>query len=309
MQEPTDNSSSSTTTDITTPLTTTETSAIAATADVSSPVTTSVTPEATPEIPVEPVVVAATTAATTAATATGNPRTLMVKQYGIAAAIVLLMGVALWYLLEEQGRVQTGYFDSMKDLVMPEAAAVIVNGEKVPLALFTKNQEQLTLQASGQGLDPADPTVSEQIKQQAIDLLINSALLRQAARAAGITVTDEQIDARYQTIVDSQGGEEALMARMAELNITKDGLMQDINDEILIQTHLSSAVDTSGLVVTDEEIEALYASVTSNPEVEVPPLEEVRAQIEQEIRFTKEQELISAYIETLKTEAAIEVVI
>ncbi len=308
MQEPTDNTSSSTTPDVTTPDTATSTTVVPTTSDTSSAVVTPVTAE-TPAVAVPAAPVADTTAASTAAVGLTSARTQMLKQYGIAAAIVLIMGVALWYLLEEQGRVQTGYFDAVKGLVLKEPTAVIVNGENVPLSLYTKNQEQLALQASGQGLDPADPTVSEQIKQQAIDLLVNSALLRQAATEAGVVVTDEQIDARYQTIVDSQGGEEALAARMAELNITKEGLMQDINDEILIQTHLTTAVDTSSIVVTDEEVEALYASVTSNPEVEVPPLEEVRAQIEQEIRFGKEQELISAYIETLKAEATIETVI
>ncbi|MCU0678128.1 MAG: SurA N-terminal domain-containing protein [Candidatus Pacebacteria bacterium] len=311
MQEPTDNSSSSTSTDLTALNTdtgvaaveaTTEASSIpAAAADMSNPV-----PPSAPEIPA---VVPATTAVSTEAIVVPGTHSMLLKQYGIAAAIVVVMGVALWYVLEEQGRVQTGFFDAVKGLVVPEPAAVIVNGEKVPLSLYEKNREQLSLQAMGQGMDPNDAAVGEQLKQQALDLLINSALLRQAATAAGIVVTDEQIDTRYQAIVDSQGGEEALAARMAELNITKDGLMSDINDEILIQTHLATAVDTSAVTVTDAEVQALYDSVTSNPAVDVPPLDEVRPQIEQEIRFGKEQELISAYIETLKADATIETLI
>ncbi len=122
-------------------------------------------------------------------------------------------------------------------------------------------------------------------------------------------MTPEQITERYQGIVDAQGGEEALAARMAELMITKEGLMSDIEDEILIQTHLDTAVDLKSIDVTKEEVDAFYKSVTSNPEVTVPPLEEVRDQVEQEIRYGKQQELIGAYIETLKKDAEVEVLI
>lgn len=313
MQEPTDNSSSSTSTDLTALNTDTGVAAVEATTEASSiPAAAADTDMSTPvppSAPEIPAVVPATIAVSTEAIVVPGTRSMLLKQYGIAAAIVVVMGVALWYVLEEQGRVQTGFFDAVKGLVIPEPAAVIVNGEKVPLSLYEKNREQLSLQAMGQGMDPNDAAVGEQLKQQALDLLINSALLRQAATAAGIVVTDEQIDTRYQAIVDSQGGEEALAARMAELNITKDGLMSDINDEILIQTHLATAVDTSAVTVTDAEVQALYDSVTSNPAVDVPPLDEVRPQIEQEIRFGKEQELISAYIETLKADAIIETLI
>jgi SurA N-terminal domain len=307
MQEPTENSSSSNSSDLTTldtaaSVTTAVDATVAETSTPETEVTTATT--TTTESTTAPV--AATTAVSTPAMVAPDARKVILKQYGIAAAIVLVMGVALWYLLEDQGRVQTGYFDAVKGLVTPEPTAVIVNGQKVPLSLYEKNREQLSLQAIGQGLDPNDPTVADQLKQQALDLLVNSALLRQAATEAGIVVTEEQVNTRYQAIVDSQGGEEALTARMAELNITKDSLMTDINDEILIQTHLASAVDTSGVTITDEEVESLYASVTSNPAVDVPPLDEVRDQIEQEIRFGKEQELISAYIEKLKADATIE---
>lgn len=315
MQEPTENSSSSASPDTTALDSTT----------VSTPEAISATPaveEATTPAGVSETAVADTAVASVSAVATDSSAAVstpvtptpsklspVVKQYAIAGAIVLVMGVALWYMLEEQGRVQTGVFDNIKSLVMPEPVAVTVNGEKVPQSLYQKNFDQLAAQAAAQGADATDPAVAEQIKKQTVDVLVNSALLRQAARNAGVVVTEEQITARYQAIVESQGGEEALTARMAELAITKEALMQDINDEILIQTHLAAAVDTSAVTITDAEVEALYSSVASNPAVDVPPLTEVRPQIEQEIRYGKEQELISAYIETLKKDVQIEVLI
>jgi peptidyl-prolyl cis-trans isomerase SurA len=219
------------------------------------------------------------------------------------------MGGALWYMLEEQGRVKTGFFDDIKSLVIAEPAAAKVNGTKIDLALYEKNYAQLVQGAAAQGLDANDPAVAAEMKKQSIDILVNSELLRQAATEAGVVVTDEQINGRYTELVQSQGDETKLVARMTELGITKESLLSDIKNEILIQTHLTAAVDTSKIVVTDEEVLALYNSVASNKDVQVPPLADVRPQIEQEIKFGKEQELISGYIETLKAKATIEVLI
>ena len=308
MQEPTNTSTPQPTSADSTETTSTTETVVATTETVSSPEATPVTVSTdspvvtdtpTPEvITTTPPVVAVTSA-----------RRQALKQYGIAFLIVAIMGGALWYLLEKQGRVQTGVFDKITALVRPEPAVVKVNGEKIPKSLYDKNYEQLSLQAASQGADATDPTTAEQIKKQAIDVLVNSALLKQAARKAGVVVTDDQITERYQGIVDAQGGEEALAARMAELKITKEGLMKDIEEEILIQTHLDSAIDIKSIEVTKEEVDAFYKSVTSNPDVKVPPLEEVREQVEQEIRYGKQQELISDYIDTLKKDAQVEVLI
>ena len=264
-----------------------------------APLTVTDSVEATPTVaPAAPADVAAQLA-----------RRQLLTQYGIAFVIVLIMGGGLWYVLEQQGRVDTKVFESVKSIVMPAPAAMIVNGERISRELYDKNYAQLSTQAASQGLDAASPEVAAEIKQQSIDIVVNSELLRQAAVAGGVVVTDEQIQGRYDEIVASQGGVEQLMARMTELGITEEGLLADIENEILIQTHLSAAVDTTGLAVTEEEIKALYDSIASGQSVEVPPLEEVRAQVEQEIRYGKEQELISEYINKLKETAEIEVLI
>ncbi len=308
MQEPTNTSTPQpTSADSTKTSSTTETT-VATTETVSSPEATPVTVSTDiPTVADTPVSEVITTTPPVVAATSAHRQVL--KQYGIAFLIVAIMGGALWYLLEKQGRVQTGVFAKITALVRPEPAAVKVNGEKIAQSLYQKNYEQLALQAASQGADAADPATAEQIKKQAIDVLVNSALLKQAAHKAGIVVTPEQITERYQGIVDAQGGEEALTARMAELKITKDGLMKDIEDEILIQTHLDTAVDIKSIEITKEEVDAFYKSVTSNPEVKVPPLEEVRDQVEQEIRYGKQQELIGEYIETLKKDAEVEVLI
>jgi parvulin-like peptidyl-prolyl isomerase len=314
MQEPLSSSSDTPTTTPDTPLTTATVSTavgentpeVAATS--SSEVTTPVTTD-TPAAAAPVAVAAAATAMTTPSQklfAKLPKQTL--KQYGIAFGIVILMGGALVYMLEEQGRLDTKIFSTLKGWVVPAPAAVLVNGEKIPLSIYEKNRDQFLATAAQQGLDPATPAVQDQVKEQALEVIINTEVLAQAAVAAGIVVTEEQTDTRYNEIMELQGGEEQLKSRMAELGISEEDLARDIRQEILIQTHLETAVDLTGIEVTEEEIKTLYDSLGGG-EVELPPLTEIRAQIEQELRFGKEQDRIAAYIKTLREKAEIEILI
>jgi hypothetical protein len=234
-----------------------------------------------------------------------STRTRVIVQYGIATAIILVMGVGLLYALEKQGRVNTGVFDSVTELITPAPAAAVVNGVKIPLAQYEKNREQLIQTATFQGLDPENESIKTQITAQALDVLVNTELLRQAAVAAGITVTAADVDARYEEIIATLGGEEQLNTKMAELAITPESLRSDIEGEILIKQHLDKAVDLTNIKIEDAEIQAVYDQANT-PGADLPPLAEVRAQIEAQLKMTKEQEIIGAYIETLKKEAQID---
>jgi FKBP-type peptidyl-prolyl cis-trans isomerase (trigger factor) len=243
--------------------------------------------------------------ATTAAAWWKKP---VVIQYGIAFLIVAIMGVGLLYILEKQGRTNTKIFSTLQSFLIKEPIVATVNGEEITQAQFEKNRAQLSEQASGQGADPTVDPVKTEIETQALDILINTALLRQAAAAAGIVVTPDQVNARYDEIVTSQGGAEQLAARMTELGITEESLRADIEGEILIQTHLTATLDPSTIDITDEEIKTFYDSVASGAPTpsDVPPLAEVREQIIQQLRVGKEQELVTAYIEKLRANATIE---
>lgn len=258
-----------------------------------------------------PVATPAVTSEIAATPVLADAKKQMIKQYAIATLVILVIGVGLAYALEQQGRLSTGVFDKVESLVNPEPAAAIVNGTKISKADYDKNLTQLQTGATAQGMDVNNESLQAEIKQQAIDVLINTELLRQAAYSEGALVTDEQIEARYQEIVTSIGGEEQLAAKMAELNITEPALRKDIEGEILIQGHLSKAVDTSTITVTEKEVTDAYAQIsgTAGAGVTVPPLEEIKTQLEAQLKTNKEQELVNAYITKLREAATIEVLI
>jgi peptidyl-prolyl cis-trans isomerase SurA len=256
-------------------------------------------------------VTAPDTSATSVVTASSNAKKQLLTQYGIATIVILLMGAGLAYALEQQGRIETGIFDKMSEVVSPSPAAAIVNGKKITQAEYDKNLAQLQTAATAQGADLTDEAIQSQVKQQAIDVLVNTELLRQAAYADGAMVTDEQIEARYQEILTSIGGQEALDAKMVELSITEEALRKDIEGEILIQGHLSKSVDLSAVTVTEKELTDAYAQIsgTATAGVTVPPLAEIKTQLEAQLKTNKEQELVNAYITKLREGAEIEVLI
>lgn len=278
----------------------TEVAADVSTAD--TVVSTTEAPEPTPEV--APV-------ANSAPVVLDAAKKQMITQYAIATLVILIIGAGLVYALEQQGRLSTGIFEKIGALVNPEPAAAIVNGTKISKADYDKNLTQLQTGATAQGVDVTNESIQSEIKQQAIDVLINTELLRQAAYSEGALVTDEQIEARYQEIVTSIGGAEQLAAKMVELNITEPALRKDIEGEILIQGHLSKAVDTSKIAVTEQELTDAYAQIsgTAATGVTVPPLEEIKTQLEAQLKTNKEQELVNAYITKLREAATIEILI
>lgn len=273
------------------------------------------TPVVTPDTPTTTVVASDTSdSVSTSVTPTEEvitnaavSKSAAVKQYVVALGIVVIMGAGVFYALVQQGRIHSPLFDKVTAMVTPVQAAAVVNGVKISMADYEKNKAQIEQSAAQGGSDPKDPTTATQIKTQALDVLINTEILRQEASKAGVTVTKEQVDARYAEIVKSLQGEDKLAARMKELNITKDSLLTDISSELLIQTFLAKAVDTSSIVISPADIKAAYDKANTGPDAKLPPLSQVSSAIEAQLKQVKEQEMISAYIQKLREAAKVDI--
>jgi hypothetical protein len=228
--------------------------------------------------------------------------------YGAAAlAVILLLGLLL-FVLEREGRTNFGIFDGIINAMKDKKPVAYVNGTAISTFDFESTLRQLTATVESQGIDVTDPTIAGDLRTQAVDSLVNTELLRQTALAAGVTVTDEQVNERYAQIETSLGGAETLATRMAELGVTEETLRRDIRNDLLIQDHLKTAVNLASVTVTDEDIKALYDQAVESG-MEVPPLDEVRNDIERQIRQQKEQELVQEYVLSLRGGAEVEILI
>lgn len=249
----------------------------------------------------------ATAAAPAAASPAAGARTSRQGMwYALAFIAVLIIGLGLWFMMEKDGRVSTGVFSGITAYMKSGEAAATVNGASISVSDFESTLRQLTANSADQGIDVADPTIVAELRTQAIESLVNTEILRQTAEASDVTVSEEDIQARYAQIETGLGGAEGLAARMAELGVTDEMLRRDIKNDILIQGHLEKSLDRTSVTVSDEEIQTLYDQATAGG-VDVPPLAEVRDQVEMQIRNEKEQSLVAQYVEELRAGAKIEV--
>jgi SurA N-terminal domain len=228
----------------------------------------------------------------------------------IAVVLVLVAIVGLTYIMEQEGRIHTGLFDKVNAFADNYRAVVKVNNSKVTKHEFNVSVAQLTAAAAAQGADGTDPKVLDGIKKQALDMLVNTELLKQEAAARKIVVTDDDINKRLESLKKDVGGEDVLKQRMQQFGVDEKSLKHDISSELTIQALLDQVFKEKGVTVSDEEIKTFYdQAAAQGKKSDVPKLEAVHDQIQKQLLSGKQQQVVTAYIEELRKKATIEVLI
>jgi peptidyl-prolyl cis-trans isomerase SurA len=236
-----------------------------------------------------------------------NTRSMKLTIISVLVVVVALAGVL--YVLERDGQINSNIFSGLTDSPGEQAdsaTVAVVNGEVITEAELAVASTQLEQAAAQQGADPSDPAVQANIRSQALDLVIGTTLLTQTAETEGVVVTDQAVADQLATIEADAGGAENLAARMQEFGITMESLESDVRSELVISQLLDSIVTDEDTVVTEAEIVAAYEEAGGSG-VELPPLEEVRTQIETQLQQVKGQSMIEAYVEQLRANADIEI--
>ena len=227
------------------------------------------------------------------------------RAYVVAAVAVVVILVGVVYLMEKQGRISTGFFTSPAE-VAAKATVATVNGTEITGADLTMSVNQIIATAQQQGIDVNDANVQNDIQSQAVEMLVNTELLKQEATNRGLSIGDEQVDQRLELLVQEIGSEEALTERMAAIGIDQETLRVDIKSELLIQALLDQIFAEEKIEVTEDEVAEVYQSA-GGAGTDLPALEEVRDQVEAQIRGSKEQEIIDSFIAELRAGAEVEV--
>ncbi len=231
------------------------------------------------------------------------------RKYTIAAVILVIIALlGIVFLMEQQGRLNTGIFDGAQKMLSRNKAVALVNDKKISAYDLNVSMAQIATGAAAQGADVESAEVKKEIQTQAIDMLVNTELLKQEAVARGVEISGDDVNARLETLKTDVGGEDVLKERMKEFNIDEKTLRRDIKNELTIQKLLDAVFVEKTVAVTEEEITAFYKQA-GGVEAGLPPLEEVRAQIETQIKTSKEQEVVTAYIGELRAKATVEMLI
>ena len=125
--------------------------------------------------------------------------------------------------------------------------------------------QQITVEALRQVVERglSDPQAAQQLgadraafQQQTLSRLINRILLEDAAREAGVQVTEDDVDEQIEMFVAEVGGRAALDMQAAQGGIQPQDLPRFVRD-IVLEDELASQL-TEDVVVPPEQLQALY---------------------------------------------------
>ena len=225
--------------------------------------------------------------------------------YLIAAVVVILIILGVLYALEKEGRSSTNLFGLVTTDQKSSEVVATVNGESIVSSDLDISVQQFSQAAAFQGVDISSPDAQAEIRNQALDVLVNTELLKQAAADKGLEVTEDEVSNRLSEIKTEIGGEDILADRMKELGIDESKLQKDVHDELLIQKLLDGLFLDADINVTEEEIASVYENASGTVS-DLPALDEVREDVEAQIRASKEQEVIDKYLTELRSGADIQ---
>ncbi len=182
-----------------------------------------------------------------------------------------------------------------------------VNGEEIKGADLQNSEAQIL---AGQGVDPTTLTDEQrqQLRNQALDILISNALIRQAAAGANIQASDEDINAQMEMIKGQFEDPAKYQEALTQQNMTEDDFRKLVASDVFIQTYIEQTLKLKAMDATDEEINAMYEQQKA-ASAEIPPLEEIRDQFKSFVIQQKQQQVLVSHIQELRSKANVEVLL
>ncbi|GAE93312.1 hypothetical protein JCM21714_2384 [Gracilibacillus boraciitolerans JCM 21714] len=196
---------------------------------------------------------------------------------------------------------QGGEAVSEDELAEEDQTVATVNGEEILGAQYNSIYPQLKNMIQQTGQDVSD---TEAIKEQVLNELITQELILQDARDEGLEVDSEEVENQINGLKDQYGDEYA--AALESQGLTEEEYKSQMEKSLLRDQYMETVI---GIKVTEEEVEDYYNQMKEQTEEEVPPLEEVEAQVKQQLTTQKQQEKqeeIMAKFEELRENAEIE---
>ncbi|MGO2862341.1 MAG: SurA N-terminal domain-containing protein [Brevibacterium sp.] len=192
--------------------------------------------------------------------------------------------------------------DDIPDVVAEVNGDKITKDDFVPLYETQYQQMQMQSQQSGQQVD------EDQLKTQTAENLVSTKLLTQEADKRDIKVSDKDIDKALE-----ESAKSSQMSKNDFLKAMKDQGMDEkkVNSEMANQLKIEDLItDEYGeFKVTGEEIGQAYEQAKTQQEQmaqqggqqqEVPELEEMRPQLEEQVKSQKSTEATQKFAEKLR---------
>jgi len=197
--------------------------------------------------------------------------------------------------------------NSTEQQVEPNEIVAIVNEEELKGEAYNAISASILNQMEQMGEDPSTKESTEQVKTQALDILVNQTLVLQQAKESEIKAEKSEIDKDYTEFVKQFDDEKAMKEMLESQNMDVETLKTQIAESIIFEKYKEKIAPVGK--ITDEDIKAYYDKVAAESKEagqELPPLEEVREEIKGSIEQEQQQNQLAAHVEELKGKAEIE---
>jgi peptidyl-prolyl cis-trans isomerase SurA len=231
------------------------------------------------------------------------------KKISIAIVLAaLIVGAALFYTSNKEDTNNSGSASNQVATFESNQIIATVNGGQILGSDFERIYVQALAQ---QGIDPTtvDEQMKGQITSQVIDMLIAQNLLENEAEMSDIVITEEEVNQQIESIKNQFPSEENFQEALSEQGITEEELRAEISEEMIIEPYLEQELNLSCVTVTEEEVNQLYEEVVAASGEAAVSLEEVYEQLESMAIQQKIQGIVAEFVETLRSEAEIEILI
>ena len=140
----------------------------------------------------------------------------------------------------------------------PVAAAALVNGQPIPVPLVQRELDRLRRGASGETAAPVEPKEIPQLAKALLGPLIDRALLTQKARAAGLSVSDAEVQREIDQLSQSaESGGQPFQERLQKDGQTPDSLAEEIRERLLVEKYVTEHA-AAGARPDAAEVKAFY---------------------------------------------------
>ncbi|MDY7078411.1 MAG: peptidylprolyl isomerase [Chloroflexota bacterium] len=147
--------------------------------------------------------------------------------------------------------------------------AARANGYPIYLADYERWLARYEASLPAQGIDPNSPEGQEKLAQhrdQVLNVMIEQALTEQAAMAAGIVVSDDEVNAYMQEVIAESGGEEAFRAKLAEWGETEEDAWREVRAQLIGMAMTQRVIEN--VPETAEHVHARHILVDTPQEAE-----------------------------------------
>ncbi|WP_205684280.1 SurA N-terminal domain-containing protein [Clostridium formicaceticum] len=201
--------------------------------------------------------------------------------------------------------------DGASDSVDEEVSAIValVNGKEIQRSDFENVLENMKLSYQQFGLDfdsEENKEMLELMKEEALNNLIQQELLLQSALEKNYAASQDEIDHELEQIKAQFGTDEEFDMALEANHLTLDALIESIANEIMLAQYIQNEIGEP--TVSEEEIIAMYEEYSESME-DLPAFEEMQFELEEELKYQKFQTSFGEFIENLKAQSTIEILL